>query len=336
MFTPEVVTYEIDLNLPEADRWAKVIAAEKQTAIKLVRSAEAMFKRVPTIARWTLDKLYKLTGGLYHDEIKSWAKAIDVPVGTVTLLNCAYELSHLRVPKFFGCTAGICKIDGLGMIHVRTLDWPIAGMGEATRIFRFRRGSREAVAVSFPGQVGVLSGMVPGAYSVTINWAPPGGFPTFEFGPTFLLRDVLENCDTYADAVNRLCVTRLSTSVFFTVCGTKDGQACVIERSPTDAVVRPFDGGPLVQANHHLAEPFVKNNEDIREMPPEEEVFSIAGSQKRMDLLQNELSTIKQPVAVESLLNLLAKPTVTNRDTCHKILLVPTKGEIMVQRRISD
>ena len=39
--------------------------------------------------------------------------------------------------------------------------------------------------------VGVLSGMLPGAYSATINWAPPARAPTFRFGPTFLLRDAM-------------------------------------------------------------------------------------------------------------------------------------------------
>src|SRR5271163_3036200 len=102
------------------------------------------------------------------------------------------------------------------MIHVRNLDWPLATMGAATRVFRFRRGAREFVSVGVPGHVGVLSGMLPNAYSVTINWAPPAGFPTFDFGPACLLRDTLETCDDYESAVATLTQTRLSTSVFFT------------------------------------------------------------------------------------------------------------------------
>ena len=107
---------------------------------------------------------------------------------------------HLRWPKLFGCTAGVRWLDGLGMVHLRTLDWPLATMGQATRFFRFQRGAREFVSVGVPGQVGVLSGMLPGGYSVTINWAPPIGRPSFDFGPTFLLRDTLETCDRYDDA----------------------------------------------------------------------------------------------------------------------------------------
>src|SRR4029077_19247286 len=156
--------------------------------------------------------------------------ALGVSLGTVTVLNCAYELSHLRWPKLFGCTAGVRWVEGLGLVHVRTLDWPLATMGAATRLFHFRRGARAFVAVGVPGHVGILSGMLPHAYSVTINWAPPAAFPTFDFGPPFLLRVTLERCDSYDSGVQTLTFTPLSTSVFFTVCGTEIDQACVIER----------------------------------------------------------------------------------------------------------
>src|SRR5258708_7349878 len=70
--------------------------------------------------------------------------------GTVTMLNCAYELSHMRWPKLFGCTAGVRRVEGLGMIHVRNLDWPLASMGEATRLFRFHSGGASSSQSEFP------------------------------------------------------------------------------------------------------------------------------------------------------------------------------------------
>src|SRR5262249_32565296 len=172
--------------------------------------------------------------------------------------------SHVRMPRIFGCTAGICWLEGLGLVHVRTLDWPLASIGAGTRLFRFRNGAREFVVVGVPGHVGALSGMVPGAYSVTINWAPPVGVPSFDWGATFLLRNTLETCDTYADAVSRLKRTQLSTSVFYTVCGAEKNQACVIERTSRSAVVREMNEAVLVQANHHVADRFVENNAELR------------------------------------------------------------------------
>ena len=292
MFTTDVPTHWIDLGRDEPKRWEEVISSEKTVANRLIQEAGSQFEKVPELLRWVFGRLYQNSGGLYRGEIAAWAEALGVSLGTATILNCAYELSHLRWPKIFGCTAGVRWIDGVGMVHVRSLDWPLATMGAATRLFRFRHGAREFVSVGVPGQVGVLSGMLPHAYSVTINWAPPVAFPSFDFGPAFLLRDTLETCDSYEAAVQTLTHTRLSTSVFFTVCGTVKDQACIIERTQCDAAVRKMAGPVLVQANHHVAGRFIKNNEDILEGEDNEDLFSLAGSGKRADSLFNALAEL--------------------------------------------
>ena len=335
MFIAETPSYVIDLELPEPLRWAEVIAAERENAKRLIDRAAADLARVPRIARWGFGKLYERFGGLYRGEIKAWAEGLGVSAGTATMLNCLYELSHLpNLSKPFGCTAGIRWIEGQGLVHVRTLDWPIAGMGTATRLFRFRRGGREFVSVGVPGQVGVLSGMLPGGYSVTINWAPPASLPTFDYGPTFLLREVLETCDTYDQAVARLKDEVLSTSVFFTVCGIGQGQACVIERTQRAAAVRPLIGPALVQANHHIALDFSKNNSAILEVPPEEEVFSLDGSTKRVNILQTGLSALPAACSLEAAAAPLDVPTVLNSQTCQKMVFCPQSGEIKLWRLV--
>src|SRR5262249_8291440 len=254
------------------------ISQEKDVATLLVREAAKELERVPELARWIFARLYQAFGGLYRGEMQAWADGLGLSLGTVTMLNCAYELSHLPQLQVFGCTTGVRWTDGLGMVHVRNLDWPLATMGDATRLFRFQKGNREYLSVGVPGQVNVLSGMLPHAYSVTINWAPPAAFPSFEFGPAFLVRDTLETCDTYEAAVRVLEHTKLSTSVFFTVCGTEPGQACVIERAPNRAVVRPLTGTALVQANHHVANPLGKNNAKLPDPKGDEAEFSLEGS----------------------------------------------------------
>jgi hypothetical protein len=333
MFTCDVPPYRIDLERDESSRWDEVIARERATAQRLVREAGSEFERVPELLRWVFARLYRWSGGLYRDEIASWAEALGVSVGTATILNCAYELSHLRWPKVFGCTAGVRRVDGVGMVHVRSLDWPLATMGAATRLFRFQRGAREFVSVGVPGHVGVLSGMLPRAYSVTINWAPPVALPCFDFGPAFLLRDTLETCDTYDAAVRALTETALSTSVFFTVCGTALEQACVIERTQREAVVRPMTGPVLVQANHHVAGRFAENNEDIREGTADD-VFSLAGSGNRADILSRALAGLPDSCPLDTVASALNCATVLNPDTCQQMVFCPDRGEVRVWRRV--
>jgi hypothetical protein len=324
----------IDLEKPEPERWAPVISAEKAAADRLVQEAATVFARVPELVRWVFARLYRSSGGLYREEIAAWADALGVSVGTATILNCAYELSHLHWPRIFGCTTGLRWLDGFGLVHVRSLDWPLATMGSATRLFRFCRGQREFVSVGVPGQVGVLSGMLPLAYSVTINWAPPGSFPSFDFGPTFLLRDTLETCDSYDAAVETLARTRLSTSVFYTVCGTQKGQACVIERTQTKAVLRQMAAPALVQANHYVADQFMKCNEEIREVEEGEEEFSLEGSTRRAGALNTALTDASPGCGLDEAANTLNSPHVLNQFTCQQMVFCPRTGEVKVWRRM--
>jgi predicted choloylglycine hydrolase len=320
-------TYVIDLASDESKRWSEVISQEKAVARQLVREAAAEFERVPEALRWAFARLYQAFGGLYQGEIAAWADALGVSVGTATILNCAYELSHVRLPKLFGCTAGVRWTDGLGMVQVRTLDWPLTEMSDATRLFRFHRGPREFVAVGVPGQVSVLSGMLPCAYSVTVNWAPPGSMPSFDFGPAFLVRNTLESCDSYGAAVEALRRTPLSTSVFFTVCGTEPGQACVIERTQREAAVREMVGSALTQANHHVAGRFVGNNKVLREV--EEEGFH-EDSGRRAEALGRALTEAGPLRTLDEVARLLDVPPVFNRDTVQRMAFCPRTGDVRV------
>ncbi len=169
---------------------------------------------------------------------------------------------------------------------------------------------------------------------MTINWAPPASFPSFDFGPTFLLRDTLETCDSYDAAVRTLSETRLSTSVFFTICGTVKDQACVIERTPREAVVRSMTGPVLVQANHHVAGQFGENNEDIREAEEGEEVFSLDGSGRRADILAGSLTELGLPCNLENTARVLDLPTVLNTFTCQQMVFCPATGDVRVWRRV--
>src|SRR5262249_13059443 len=51
MFATDVPTYTIDLEAPEALRWAEVIAAERAAAARLLAEAAADLERVPELFR---------------------------------------------------------------------------------------------------------------------------------------------------------------------------------------------------------------------------------------------------------------------------------------------
>lgn len=329
--------YLIDLHLPEARRWRHVVRAQGAAARRLAQEAVGQLESVPAVGHWFFGRWYRLTGGLYWDEMAAWAAHFGLDADTVCLLNCLYELSHVRLRHFtlglLGCTAGVHWNPAHGMVHVRNLDWPLKRIGPASCRFRFRRGRREFVAVGMAGQVGILSGMLPGRYSVTLNWAPPAQRPRFSFGPTFLLRHALETCDTYEEIVTLLRATPLATSVFYVVCGAQEGEGCVIERTPDAAVLRRYESEPLTQTNHYIARRFHPFNAEIA-IPPHPDAFvTLADSRQRMHVLAESLATLGAAPELSRYHRALNLAPVLNADTAQQMVFCPASGEIRAWRR---
>jgi hypothetical protein len=79
----------------------------------------------------------------------------------------------------------------------------------------------------------------------------------------------------------------------------------------------------------------VKNNEDIRDQPPELEVFSLHGSNRRMNILGEALNHLPASATLDEAGEVLNIPTVLNDQTCQQIVFCPRSGETRVWRRIS-
>jgi hypothetical protein len=363
-FTNKTKTYEIDLSLPEEKRWIHVLTDEKSQMKKMFReakrSAENDVQDLPGAAIGLLkayvSRAYKSSGGRYVGEVESMAESLGESTSDLLALQCSFELTQfclafpyahpvmyrtketvitavetvrsrmIDVWNSLGCTAGILTHPELGMLHYRTLDWDLKQIGASTRIFRFHKGKRIFVVIGILGLAGALSGMLPGAYSISINYAPSVKDPGFDFGPLFLLREVLEECDTYGEAVSCLKSTRLSSNVFFTVCGAKRDEGCIIERTRNSSSVRGFDGAPIVQGNHFHAMKFLEHNEPFGDSE------FIYDSVKREEKLASRLAKVGKSDSMESVFRLADVSPVRNEDTRQKMLFHPKTGDFLLSR----
>jgi len=323
--------YTIDLTLPEKERWSHVIRAEWAPAHSLMLNSIRDLETIPKAARYLISKAYQAVGGLYVGEMKAWAESLDVPLSDFILVQCGYDLEHAgRKIPLMGCTSGIRNTANHGMVHIRSMDWSLEGAGRATRIFRFINEDREFLAVGMVGMIGVLSGMVPGAYSATINWAAPEGIPRFTaLSPLFLLREILESCDTYEEAVYSLQKTPISTNVYFTVCGAKKGQACTIERGKDTASVRKFKDGTHSQSNHYQTRPFLKLNksESLTEGDEGDQSLLESSSDRLITMLEQFNSGFSK---LESYEQVLRKKPIRNDQTIHQMAFRPKTGDLCV------
>jgi hypothetical protein len=182
----------------------------------------------------------------YAGEIQGCAQAMGVSYGWLTILNLSYELSD--------CTSIVAQTNDGRILHARNFDFGI-GMGftnslkDACYQAEFVKGGKlQFYASAYAGYVGVLSGMRPQKFSVTVDtrFHASGLVGLFyeviealtERNASlvaFLSRTALENGDDFATALQRLSKDELIANVYYIMAGTKAGEGAVITRNAQNA-----------------------------------------------------------------------------------------------------
>jgi hypothetical protein len=167
------------------------------------------------------------------------------------MLNMSYEWS---------CTSGVAADPaGAGMRLLRTLDWPLHGLGRAVVVARQPGNAGDYCNVTWPGYVGVLTGMAPGRFAAAINQPPMrrstpllpvdwiiarrAVWRTCGLPPAHLLRRVFDEARDYTEAKRMLIDTPLCVPAFFSLTGAAAGEGCVIERLEAAAAVHEAPAG---------------------------------------------------------------------------------------------
>lgn len=154
---------------------------------------------------------------------------------------------------------------------MRILDWPLNGLGAELTVTRHDAGVGAWWQATWPGFVGVLTGLAPGRFAAAYNQPPirkTTGLKVLDWvaerirvdrrmamPPTHLLRHVFERAATFDEALALLRDTPLSIPALFSLTGA-DGRAIVIERLEERARLRP---GPVAISNHW---PALENSPD--------------------------------------------------------------------------
>ncbi|TVR96080.1 MAG: hypothetical protein EA406_12795 [Rhodospirillales bacterium] len=196
-------------------------------------------------------------GNPYRQEIAEIARRILIP--GAFLLNLSYEWS---------CTSAAGPDPGgPGTRLMRTLDWPLDGIGRTVVVARHETAAGPYFNVTWPGYVGVLTAMAPGRFAAAINQPPAGrisGSCWFDWAihrtgvwrrsalpPAHLLRQVFEQCADFQEAKSALTETPLCIPAFFTLAGA-DEEGVVIERQEHRACVH---AAPFSISNHWIGFP---------------------------------------------------------------------------------
>jgi hypothetical protein len=234
-----------------ADALAK--AAPERLAL-IVASAEAHYGRLALAAGDALSRRWlERARNPYLAEIE--AVAARLGRAGAHLLNLSFEWT---------CTTGVAADpSGLGNRLLRTLDWPLRGLGRALVVARQAGGAGEYLNVTWPGFAGIATAMARGRFAAALNQPPMPRFTPScrldwaimrarvfartQIPPAHLLRRVFDSCRGYAEARAMLTETPLCLPAIFTLSGTAADEGCVIERTESEARVRE---SPVCSANH--------------------------------------------------------------------------------------
>ncbi len=189
----------------------------------------------------------------YLDEIFAVADYVNCP--GPWMLNLSYEWS---------CTAAIGPdLHRGGNRLLRTLDWPLQGLGRNVIIARMEGEEGLYDAVTWPGFSGVLTAMAPGRFSAAINqppmrrWSGLYGLDWIinralmwredSLPPVHLLRQVFDQCRDFDEAFEVLTNTPIAMPAFFTLSGVGLRENALIERTAVDVSSQI---GPNAISNH--------------------------------------------------------------------------------------
>ena len=262
MFT-DCPTYTINLDLPPENRWDHIIPDFKDKIPLATRLADEMLGSAASAAITMLSIAHSMGTVAYSQELQGIAKATDMKVGKVLLLQLAYE-------AFAACTSVILN-DKNNPIHIRTMDWDLPILKKLTIQLEFQRNGKTVFhGTTWAGYIGILTGMKARAFSVSINYrsteeASSSPIKAFlrniircisGYWPIgYLVRDTLDGGSDYRKALTIFKKSELIAPTYITVCGTRKNQGVIIarNRSPHDYdngnVCMNLADGPLVQAN---------------------------------------------------------------------------------------
>ncbi|KAJ0044164.1 hypothetical protein NL108_009327, partial [Boleophthalmus pectinirostris] len=255
-FRSTVSWYTIDLDLPPHKRWTSVIKDKKKDLDDMIQAVRDLAKafvpsgRLIELVDISLPLMLNTLPNPFRDEIKGIASDSGIPLGNITLFNIFYEV-------FTVCTSVVAEDSKGNLLHGRNLDfglfmgWDLKNkswiMSEKLKPLvvnlDFRRNNKTVFkSTNFAGYVGMLTGIRPHLFSLTMNerFSLDGGYIGIlewilgqrdGMWMSFLTRSVLENATSYENARSLLAQTKLLAPAYFILGGNQSGQGCIITRS---------------------------------------------------------------------------------------------------------
>lgn len=227
---------------------------KKQLLAITTAYAEEIAGFVPNPER-AIATLEPLVSERWKRELEAIATLTGQSYRNLFLANLYYDAMKLISGPDVGCTA-VALATPSGPVHARNLDWwtengMLANYSMVVDFVGHPMGPYSIVA--WPGYVGALSGCAPGRFAMTLNTVRSGEGFVAGRPVALLLREILEECATFEEALLRVSEATLCCDCLVLLTGLTNHQMVVVERTPTTMATREATDGVLVATNHYVA-----------------------------------------------------------------------------------
>uniref|UniRef100_A0A8C7P6Z1 Acid ceramidase n=1 Tax=Oncorhynchus mykiss TaxID=8022 RepID=A0A8C7P6Z1_ONCMY len=316
-FKGPVTWYTIDLDLPPSERWKLIITDKKAELVNMIQAIKDLANAfVPSgklidLVDKDLPLIVNTLPYPFNEEIKGVATASGVPLGEVVLYNIFYEI-------FTVCTSLVAEDSNGNLIHGRNMDFGLfMGWDMKNRSWLiteklkpmvvnidFQRGNKTVFkSTNFAGYVGMLTGIKPHAFTLTMN-------------ERFSLDGGYIGIVDYEAAKNLLAQTKLLAPAYFILGGNQTGQGCVITRSRPHFFLTHCSLNPelgrwyVLETNYdHWKEPLFLDN-------------------RRTPAMKCMNQTTQANISLKTVYDVLSTKPVLNKLTTYTTLMDVNKGKL--------
>jgi len=332
-------TYTVDLDLPPRQRWQAAVQEvltvhgfENSYGPLLGSITSFLPAPVLKIMEPILDVLDSAMGDFGQEILgifevfqqQGLDKSANVTLGDLVAMNIVYELTAF-------CTSVTAQNTNGTIFHGRNLDYNFPGLPNVTYTTTFiSNGTVQYMGTAFIGYVGLLTGMRPHAWSVSVDERDQTGNATglienvvsfVEGGKSIgmFLRETLATHSQFADVINVLNTTRLVAPVYLIVSGVNPGEGAVITRDRNHA----DDSQGVQNGVWTLAPPSawwrLETNYDHWMAPPSNDDRRDPGNKMMAAIGPDAVST-------DTLFAMLSTAPVLNSNTIYTATMCPATG----------
>jgi predicted choloylglycine hydrolase len=237
----------------------------------------------------------------HQQEIAAFEKMLEISGAEIVASQTLYDTLNL-----LGCSSIIVPTElskTEGPLFGRNLDYVTFGLLHQYNLVKVYRpqGKFAFASIGFPGCFGVLSGMNEHGFSLALHEVRSAADGSLRFDATgvptmFVLRTLLEECKTVAEAEAKLKAMKRTTSFNLAVCDVEGG--AVLEVTTKQVILRK-NAGVIACTNHFRSDELCRGkdcNRYSRLLTEQQGVFTIATVAEKLHAVNQGNATFQSMI----------------------------------------